>query len=243
MPQTNLTNFQKFKDVIDACRSDDLSKPWQDYPCVEWHGCKWIKSPFDTRLVGRIAFILYFGEIPEDHDIWRFCRNKKCVRPAHLKAYNALALLKEMLAKIPDDPAKCVEWPLLRDRHGYGRMTNPFEDPESKVAFVHRVAWDLTHDRVEGKPNILHSCDNPPCFRPSHLFPGTMRDNTQDALSKGRLLHGEQASWSKLTIEQVREIRELRSSGMTSWKIAKRLKIPYSRAYDVAVGNTWKHDK
>ena len=240
MPQTNLTNFQKFKDVIDACRSDDLSKPWQDYPCVEWHGCKWIKSPFDTRLVGRIAFILYFGEIPEDHDIWRFCRNKKCVRPAHLKAYNALALLKEMLANIPDDPAKCVEWPLLRDKHGYGRITNPFDDDKGNVAFVHRVAWDLTHERVEGKPNVLHSCDNPPCFRPSHLFPGTMRDNTEDALKKGRLPSGPNGPGAKLTIEQVRKIRELHTRGFRSSDVSNILKVKYGTIRDIMKGKTWK---
>lgn len=242
MPQNNLTSFQKFKDLIDSCRGDDLSKPWQEFPCVEWHGCKWINSPFDTRLVGRIAFILRFWEIPADHDIWRLCRNTKCVRPIHLKAANALALLKEILANLPDDPNKCVEWPLLRDKHGYGRMTDPSREGKARVAFVHRIAWNLTREQVESKPNVLHRCDNPPCFRPSHLFRGTKKDNTQDALRKGRLKHGTGASWSVLTIEQVRQIREMRASGLTSWKIHKQLNLRYGLVNDVAAGRTWKHD-
>jgi hypothetical protein len=33
-----------------------------------------------------------------------------------------------------------------------------------------------------------HTCDNPPCCNPAHLFPGTNSDNVQDALSKGRFI-------------------------------------------------------
>ena len=53
--------------------------------------------------------------------------------------------------------------------------------------FVHRLAWEAHH--AEPIPEgmwVLHSCDNPGCFNPEHLFLGTPKDNTNDMCSKGR---------------------------------------------------------
>lgn len=49
------------------------------------------------------------------------------------------------------------------------------------------VAWELHH----GKPfprnkNACHTCDNPPCVNPTHIFPGSSWDNKLDAIGKGR---------------------------------------------------------
>jgi hypothetical protein len=50
------------------------------------------------------------------------------------------------------------------------------------------VAWELTYGRPFPEGMLAcHHCDNPRCVRPSHLFVGTARDNTHDALRKGRL--------------------------------------------------------
>lgn len=59
---------------------------------------------------------------------------------------------------------------------------------------------------------VCHSCDNPPCVNPAHLFLGTLSDNTQDALSKGRWSRtpthwGETSPKAKLSSAEVAEIR------------------------------------
>jgi len=49
-----------------------------------------------------------------------------------------------------------------------------------------RVAWTITHGGIPKGICVLHKCDNPICVRPSHLFLGTPKDNSQDMVRKGR---------------------------------------------------------
>lgn len=55
---------------------------------------------------------------------------------------------------------------------------------------------------------VLHSCDNVLCVNPNHLFIGTNAENSTDMVTKGRQAKGENNGGSKLTTEQVEEIRE-----------------------------------
>jgi hypothetical protein len=51
---------------------------------------------------------------------------------------------------------------------------------------AHRVAYELTYGPIPSGMLACHSCDNPPCVRPDHLFPGTTKENVHDALKKNR---------------------------------------------------------
>lgn len=67
---------------------------------------------------------------------------------------------------------------------GYGRHYRPETQSCDRA---HRVAWRLA-SRSEIPPGmfVCHTCDNPPCVNPAHLFLGTHRDNTDDMHAKGR---------------------------------------------------------
>jgi hypothetical protein len=79
----------------------------------------------------------------------------------------------------------CWEWTGPLSEWGYGQIAY-----NGTVYLLHRFAaslWlgiDLDSDVL-----VLHSCDNPPCFNPAHLYPGTDADNSRDCTDKGRQFH------------------------------------------------------
>lgn len=76
----------------------------------------------------------------------------------------------------------CWEWTGARNRGGYGHL-----NLGRCFVSVHRFAWELEHRRpFPDGLHGLHVCDNPPCCRPDHVFPGDDADNAHDAISKGR---------------------------------------------------------
>lgn len=73
----------------------------------------------------------------------------------------------------------CLVWTGGRTSQGYGVAGG---------AYVHRLAWEETNGRpVPTGMVVCHSCDNPPCCNPDHLWIGTQGDNVRDAAAKGRL--------------------------------------------------------
>jgi len=90
---------------------------------------------------------------------------------------------------------------------------------------------------------ICHSCDNPLCFNPDHLFVGTHKDNSDDMIKKGRgnRASGENHPHSKYTVKQVKEIRRLRASGLTLPEISKRTGVKWNTVQAVCAGYHWKN--
>lgn len=120
-----------------------------------------------------------------------------------------------------DKSGECWEWLGSKTSAGYGTVGRR---PVTYLA--HRYAWQLTH----GEPPppgmcLCHTCDNPGCVRPEHLFLGTRADNNQDRSRKGRGHIGEQHPSAKLTAEKVRAIRASYEDGATQKAIAAEFGI------------------
>lgn len=81
---------------------------------------------------------------------------------------------------------------------------------EGANLFAHRASWILFRFPIPSDLCVLHRCDVRHCVNPDHLFLGTKAENMADRDAKGRNARGENHPKAKLTLDDVRAIRESR---------------------------------
>lgn len=161
----------------------------------------------------------------------------------------------------------CWTWTGATARHGYGIF-----NVRGTLKMAHRVAFAMATGRQPGKNElVLHSCDNPPCVRASHLRAGSHSENmddrqTRDRTARGerhvsrtkpevlmrgdshyaktepeRLARGEGHGMTSLTEAQVREIRQRYAGGWSARVLAKEYSVDRGTIYNVVKRRTWAH--
>ncbi|MFY2854962.1 HNH endonuclease [Achromobacter xylosoxidans] len=153
----------------------------------------------------------------------------------------------------------CWEWPKSRNvQTGYGQISHYAGAGKHVIFTAHRAAFAAF---VGGPAQVVcHSCDNPGCFNPAHLFAGTQRDNILDMHAKGRsrdylstaargdahgsvtkpeaTLRGTSHPKAKLTEQDVRDIR---ASPLGCYTLARRYGVADATVNAIQRGKTWKH--
>lgn len=84
----------------------------------------------------------------------------------------------------------CWIWTAGANGNGYGAFSLTKDGRKSQMA-SHRMGWILQHEQIPPGLNVLHKCDNPLCVRGTHLFLGTVQDNSDDMVRKGRSATGD----------------------------------------------------
>jgi hypothetical protein len=133
---------------------------------------------------------------------------------------------------------ECWHWTGGHGSAGYGHIW-----AGNRSLKAHRVAWFLAHCEW---PDLLvcHHCDNTRCVNPAHLFLGTCKDNTGDMVSKGRggappHPHGEGVGTSKLSRNQINEIRRRCASGETQTVVRRDFGIASSHISRIVNRQGW----
>lgn len=157
-------------------------------------------------------------------------KNKKIY---HLENYKEL-----MKEKIKERTVKnengCWIWTASKSKQGYGHISY-----NQKVHLAHRVSWILYRHEIGSDIKVCHFCDQPSCVNPEHLFLGTQKDNMSDAKKKGRLLHRKRRI-TKLTYDQVKEIRNLHSKGISIKQLQNKFLVSEGHIGKIINGTSWK---
>jgi HNH endonuclease len=156
-------------------------------------------------------------------------------------------------------PDACHPWTACRTKDGYGRFGSGGRLRANRVALELHLGRSLEHEK-----QALHTCDNPPCCNPLHLWEGTNAENVADSIAKGRkptrrertprgrargarhglVLHPERAARGerngRATIDS-EIVRQIRSMPGSTAAVARFLKLPYLAVWKVRTGKTWKH--
>ena len=136
---------------------------------------------------------------------------------------------------------ECWPWLGWTNEKGYG-VTGVYQGknlPHRRV-YAHRVALELSAGRglLEAEC-ACHSCDNPSCCNPAHLFVGDRAENNADMRGKCRHEHGERHHAARLSEDDVRAIRAAR--GRTQSELAEQYGVGQSVISRVLAGKAWSH--
>lgn len=164
----------------------------------------------------RLAGVLALGGREEDsgHEI--------IVSIKGMGRYESL-LIEERYEANVDRSGECHLWLAYRDRKGYGIFWGGEYYPGTRYAKkvkAHRWGYEHYIGPIPEGMLVCHTCDNPPCQNRDHWFLGTKADNNADMVAKGRQYRGERHHASKLTEDDVREIRRRFAQGETQTAIA-----------------------
>lgn len=142
-------------------------------------------------------------------------------------------------AKVSKDKRrKCWLWTASTAGKGYGQFRIP---GTRRNVYAHRMSYELHKGPIPKGMMVCHSCDNPLCVNPDHLFLGDAWINLKDMASKGRHLYGERNSQAKLTARRVHAIHRAAERGDSQRKIAERFGIGQMTVCRILKGDRWRH--
>lgn len=147
--------------------------------------------------------------------------------------------LTNRLMKYVEKTDTCWIWKGFVTGSGYGQVRLPW--PSRRKTGAHRLSYMVHVGSIPPGAVVCHTCDEPLCVRPDHLFIGTQKDNQEDMVKKGRSARGECCGSAKLTWDKVRSIRSAYSDGNITQKgLGLEFGIDQSVICRILTGKIWK---
>lgn len=150
---------------------------------------------------------------------------------------------QRFFASWSQDKNGCWNWLGHLSPRGYGRIK-----AGDRMIRAHRYSWMTENGRdiPEGMV-VCHSCDNPKCVNPAHLFIGTVADNVADCVAKGRHAKGDRLAHPRAKGEKngnsrllANEVAEIRADTRPQRVIAKQFGVTQAAISKIKRGEMWK---
>jgi HNH endonuclease len=129
----------------------------------------------------------------------------------------------------------CWDWIGNTSAYNRGRMTIG-----GRKMYAYHISYELHIGPIPTGMQINHTCDNPNCVNPEHLYAGTQSDNTRDAIRRGRWVNNSTGRVrSHLSPDDVRAIRQ-QCASVSMTEVGKRFGISYTQVRRIVTGKHWK---
>jgi hypothetical protein len=138
---------------------------------------------------------------------------------------------------------ECWNWTAYKQKNGYGQ----FGIGRQCLVYAHRVSAylagiALSLNRLHTNDQVCHTCDNPSCVNPKHLFNGTAKDNADDRDIKGRTnsAKGGQSGNAKLSAQDIVNIRtEYIENGVAQKDLALQYQVHPAHISKIVNNKKW----
>ena len=153
---------------------------------------------------------------------------------ARPKGYEARKYLEEVVLPFSED--SCLIWPHSRRKNGYGVTSY-----EGRSWQTHRLVCFLAYGPPPSPSHhAAHTCGKGAegCVNPRHLYWATPRENWEDSVRHGTAARGRRNGQSKLTPDQVREIRQQKGA-VSQAALARRFGVSPGCIRGVVRGHNW----
>lgn len=144
-----------------------------------------------------------------------------------------------------DQETGCWNWQGKLLDTGYGQFNLNGDRP----VLSHRAAWLIYRGEIPHNPNsaygtyyLCHTCDNPQCVNPDHLFLGDQQSNMNDKMAKARHNYGisRGVNHGNAKVSEG-DIRTIRASADSLTTLSKRYGLAKSTVAAIRKRETWKH--
>ena len=136
-------------------------------------------------------------------------------------------------------PDECWNWQASVNARGYGR----FKLASYQNATASRVALIAAKREEPDGMQVLHTCDNPSCCNPAHLYFGTHEQNMRDKVARDRCRSGDQSGFkngaSKIDERQLALIVRRIQAGWNNQQIAADMPIGHAMVSKIRLGHLW----